>query len=146
MIEPIEEARRPEGAQEPDNGARPSTCRMFRLRRDAAGFSAGDLLLVTTDAVPEGGEFVIDWHGRLCRHGGGPVRGVIVGVVRGGAAARAAAARVRVGRAEVARARPRPAARRVQKCAAADGEAPEERARPHPEVVHRDGDHRVPDC
>ena len=54
----------------------------------------GDLLLVVTDAVPEGGEFVIDWHGRLGRHGGGPVRGVVVGVVRGGAAARAAAKRV----------------------------------------------------
>ncbi|MHC4955299.1 MAG: hypothetical protein ACYTGZ_15705 [Planctomycetota bacterium] len=69
---------------------------MFRMRRDKAGLAKGDLLMVVPaavsggavpgGAVPEGGEFVIDLEGRVCRHdaslGGGPVMGVIVGVVR----------------------------------------------------------------
>jgi hypothetical protein len=57
-------------------------CRVFRLQRDKVGLSKGDLLMVVADAIPEGGEFVIDLEGRVCRHGGGPVMGVIVGVVR----------------------------------------------------------------
>jgi len=59
-------------------------CRVFRLQRNKAGLSKGDLLMVVPDAIPEGGEYVIDLEGRVCRHGGGPVLGVIVGVVRGG--------------------------------------------------------------
>lgn len=61
-----------------------SGCRMVRLRRAAAGFHRGDLLLVVPGAEPEGGEFVIELDGRVGRHGGGPVWGVIVGVVRRG--------------------------------------------------------------
>ena len=56
--------------------------RMFRLRRNAAGLVRGDLLYVVPGAVPEGGEFVIDPEFRLGRHGGGPVWGVVVGMVR----------------------------------------------------------------
>ena len=59
-------------------------CRVFRLQRDKAGLSKGDLLMVVPDAIPEGGEYVIDLQGRVCRHGGGPVMGVIVGIVKGG--------------------------------------------------------------
>ena len=59
-----------------------SALRTFRLRRDAAGLSRGDLLYVVPGAVPEGGEFVIDLQFRVGRHGGGPVFGVIVGVLR----------------------------------------------------------------
>jgi hypothetical protein len=55
---------------------------MFRLRRNAAGLDRGDLLYVVPGAVPEGGEFVIDPEFRLGRHGGGPVWGVVVGMVR----------------------------------------------------------------
>jgi len=65
-----------------------SGCRMFRLRRALAGFLPGDLLIVAPGVEPEGGEFVIDLEGRFGRHGGGPVQGVVVGVVRKGAAAR----------------------------------------------------------
>ncbi|MHC4937758.1 MAG: hypothetical protein ACYTHK_02160 [Planctomycetota bacterium] len=61
----------------PDEG-----CRTFRLRRNAAGLRRGDLLFVIPGARPEGGEFVIDPHFRLGRHGGGPVWGVVVGMVR----------------------------------------------------------------
>ncbi|MHC4847223.1 MAG: hypothetical protein ACYTEG_02080 [Planctomycetota bacterium] len=57
-------------------------CRTFRLRRNAAGLARGDLLFVIPGAQPEGGEFVIDHHFRLGRHGGGPVFGVVVGMVR----------------------------------------------------------------
>jgi len=57
-------------------------CRVFRMQRDKVGLSKGDLLMVVPDAIPEGGEYVIDLNGRVCRHGGGPVLGVIVGVVR----------------------------------------------------------------
>ena len=57
-------------------------CRVFRMQRDKGSFSRGDLLMVAPDAVPEGGEFVIDLEGRVARHGGGPVLGVVVGVVR----------------------------------------------------------------
>ena len=61
-----------------------SGCRMLRLRRRTAGFAPGDLLLVVPGAEPEGGEWVIDMKGRLGRHGGGPVWGIVVGVVRRG--------------------------------------------------------------
>lgn len=57
-------------------------CRVYRLRRAAAGFASGDLLFVVPGLTPEGGEFVIDVEGRFGRHGGGPVFGVVVGVVR----------------------------------------------------------------
>jgi hypothetical protein len=57
-------------------------CRMFRMQRDKGQFSRGDLLMVVPDAVPEGGEYVIDLEGRVGRHGGGPVLGVVVGIVR----------------------------------------------------------------
>jgi len=57
-------------------------CRTFRLRRDAAGLRRGDLVFVVPGARPEGGEFVIDHQFRLGRHGGGPVWGVVVGMVR----------------------------------------------------------------
>jgi len=57
-------------------------CRVFRMQRDKGTFSRGDLLMVVPDAVPEGGEYVIDLEGRVGRHGGGPVLGVVVGVVR----------------------------------------------------------------
>jgi hypothetical protein len=67
-----------------------SGCRMLRLRRGAAGFRPGDLLLVVPGAEPEGGEWVIDLKGRLGRHGGGPVWGIVVGVVRQGPEARSA--------------------------------------------------------
>ena len=81
----VEEMRVSEGvpARVPEGG-----CRTFRLRRDAAGLSRGDLLLVIPGARPEGGEFVIDHHFRLGRHGGGPVWGVVVGMVRGANARR----------------------------------------------------------
>ena len=59
-----------------------SGCRMFRLTRRAAGFEIGDLLLVAPGTEPEGGELVIDLRGRVGRHGGGPVLGVVVGAVR----------------------------------------------------------------
>jgi hypothetical protein len=58
------------------------SCRTFRLRRDAAGLERGDLVIVIPGARPEGGEFIIDHHFRLGRHGGGPVWGVVVGMVR----------------------------------------------------------------
>ena len=68
---------------EPDLGADwESRCRTFRLRRDAAGLERGDVVIVIPGARPEGGEFVIDHHFRLGRHGGGPVWGVVVGMVR----------------------------------------------------------------
>ena len=76
----VEELRVSEGVPE---GVPEGCCRTFRLRRDAAGLSRGDLLLVIPGAQPEGGEFVIDHHFRLGRHGGGPVWGVVVGMVRG---------------------------------------------------------------
>ena len=57
-------------------------CRVFRMQRDKGSFSRGDLLMVVPDAVPEGGEYVIDLEGRVGRHGGGPVLGVVVGIVR----------------------------------------------------------------
>jgi len=57
-------------------------CRVVRVRRSAAGFACGDLLFVALDEPPEGGEVVIDLQGRLGRHGGGPVWGVVVGAVR----------------------------------------------------------------
>lgn len=66
--------------------ARGNGCRVFRVRRAAAGFSPGDLLLVAPDAEPEGGELVVFLDGRVGRHGGGPVRGVVVGAIRRGAA------------------------------------------------------------
>jgi hypothetical protein len=56
--------------------------RTFRVERPTAGFRTGDLLFVVPGMTPEGGEFVIDLHGRLGRHGGGPVWGVVVGAVR----------------------------------------------------------------
>lgn len=61
-------------------------CRVFRLRRDKVGLSKGDLLMVVPGAVPEGGEFVVDLEGRVGRYaggrsGGGPVWGVVVGVI-----------------------------------------------------------------
>ena len=58
-------------------------CRVFRMQRDKGSFSRGDLLMVAPDTVPEGGEYVIDLEGRVGRHGGGPVIGVVVGIVRG---------------------------------------------------------------
>ena len=61
-------------------------CRMFRMRRPAAGLERDDLLIVATGVIPEGGELVVDLEGRVGRHGGGPVWGVIVGVVKHGAA------------------------------------------------------------
>jgi hypothetical protein len=61
--------------------------RFVRLSRAGAGLAAGDLLLVRPGAVPEGGEIVIDLHGRVGRHGGGPVWGVVVGAIRSGRAA-----------------------------------------------------------
>ena len=77
ITEQIEEQRRV-----PCGVLRGGGCRVFRLQRDKAGLSKGDLLMVAPDAIPEGGEYVIDLEGRVCRHGGGPVLGVIVGVVR----------------------------------------------------------------
>ena len=65
-----------------DGVLRGSGCRIFRLRRDKAGLAKGDLLMVVPGAIPEGGEFVVDLKGRVGRHGGGPVMGVIVGVVK----------------------------------------------------------------
>jgi hypothetical protein len=56
--------------------------RVFRVERPTAGFRAGDLLFVVPGMTPEGGEYVIDLYGRLGRHGGGPVTGVVVGAVR----------------------------------------------------------------
>ena len=56
--------------------------RVVRLKRAVLGFEPSDLLLVDPDLTPEGGELVIDLRGRIGRHGGGPVRGVIVGAVR----------------------------------------------------------------
>jgi hypothetical protein len=61
-----------------------SGCRAFRLERAMAGFRRGDVLLVAPGVEPEGGELVVDLEGRLGRHGGGPVLGVVVGVVRRG--------------------------------------------------------------
>jgi len=101
VIEP--DAPRPRGAEhedrdlavvadtEPEPGPallEGSGCRMVRLRRAMAGFLPGDLLIVAPGVEPEGGEFVIDLEGRFGRHGGGLVQGVVVGVVRKGAAAR----------------------------------------------------------
>ncbi|MFQ5845139.1 MAG: hypothetical protein ACE5JG_09155 [Planctomycetota bacterium] len=63
-------------------------CRAFRLDRAAAGFRRGDVLLVAPGVEPEGGELVVDLEGKLGRHGGGPVLGVVVGVVRRGRGAR----------------------------------------------------------
>jgi len=74
----VDESRVKEPGAADDGGA----CRTFRLRRDAAGLARGDLLFVIPGAVPEGGEFVIDHQFRLGRHGGGPVWGVVVGMVR----------------------------------------------------------------
>ena len=54
---------------------------MFRMQRSKGELSRGDLLMVATDAVPEGGEYVIDLQGRVCKHGGGPVMGVVVGLL-----------------------------------------------------------------
>jgi hypothetical protein len=71
----VEEVR-----EKPERSER--SVRMFRLRRNAAGLSRGDLLYVVPGAIPEGGEFVIDDEFRLGRHGGGPVWGVVVGMVR----------------------------------------------------------------
>lgn len=65
-----------------------SGCRAFRVRRAVAGFAEGDLLLVVPGAEPEGGEWVVDLQGRLARHGGGPVYGIVVGVVRQGPGSR----------------------------------------------------------
>ena len=65
-----------------------SGCRVYRLKRTAAGFREGDILLVLPGAEPEGGEIIIDLEGRLGRHGGGPVAGVVVGAVRRGKGAR----------------------------------------------------------
>jgi len=79
MLEPVEDVPAP---------LRGSGCRVFRLARAAGGFSAGDLLLVAPGEEPEGGEWVVDLSGRVVRHGGGPVLGVVVGVVRRGAGAR----------------------------------------------------------
>ncbi len=61
--------------------------RMFRLRRNAAGLARGDVLYVVPGAKPEGGEFVIDSEFRLGRsvtggECGGPVWGVVVGMIR----------------------------------------------------------------
>ena len=56
--------------------------RFLRLHRPGAGFAPGDLVLVRRGAIPEGGEIVIDLHGRVGRHGGGPVWGVVVGAIR----------------------------------------------------------------
>ena len=57
-------------------------CCMFRLRRAAAGFAKGDCLCVVRGQQPEGGELVVDLEGRVGRHGGGPVYGIVVGAVR----------------------------------------------------------------
>lgn len=65
-----------------------SGCRMLRLKRAVAGLAPGDLLLVAPGVEPEGGELVVDGRGRVGRHGGGPVLGVIVGIVRRGVRAR----------------------------------------------------------
>jgi hypothetical protein len=70
------------GRDAPTQRRRERRCRTFRLRRDAAGLERGDLVIVIPGARPEGGEFVIDHHFRLGRHGGGPVWGVVVGMVR----------------------------------------------------------------
>ena len=56
--------------------------RVVCLKRAALGFEPRDLLLVDPAIEPEGGELVIDSRGRVARHGGGPVRGVIVGAIR----------------------------------------------------------------
>lgn len=61
-------------------GGRP--CKTLVLRRPVLGFDAGDLLLVVPGAEAEGGELVVDSSGRVGRHGGGPIWGVIVGAVR----------------------------------------------------------------
>jgi len=71
-----------EQVQSPPALIQGSGCRMVRLRKKTAGFLPGDLLMVAPGAEPEGGEWVIDLNGRLGRHGGGPVWGVVVGVVR----------------------------------------------------------------
>jgi len=76
------EAGQVEAVQEEPAVLRGSGCRMVRLRQPAAGFAAGDLLLVAPDAEAQGGELVVDLQGRVCRHGGGAVWGVIVGAVR----------------------------------------------------------------
>jgi len=57
--------------------------RVFEVRRPVAGFRPGDLLYVVDDVEPEGGELVIDRHGRVGRHGGGPVLGIVVAALRG---------------------------------------------------------------
>ena len=61
---------------------REAGCMMLALRRSVLGFAPGDLLLVVPEATAEGGELVVDLHGRVGRHGGGPILGVIVGAVR----------------------------------------------------------------
>ena len=60
--------------------------RLLRLQRSVgvfgAAFQRGDVLVVMPGARPEGGEIVIDMDGRVGRHGGGPVWGIVVGAVR----------------------------------------------------------------
>ena len=79
-------AHRPRTVEEVREPAADRGCRTFRLRRDVAGLRCGDIVFVLPGARPEGGEFVVDHHFRLGRHGGdpvwGPVWGVVVGMVR----------------------------------------------------------------
>ncbi len=88
VSEPAGEAEMEQVTSEMPPLLKGSGCRMVRLRRAAAGFARGDLLLVVPGIDPEGGEFVIDMLGRLGRHGGGPVWGVVVGAVRRGTGGR----------------------------------------------------------
>jgi hypothetical protein len=69
----VEEVRAPDGAH---------GFRVFQVSRTVAGFGRGDLLFVVPRSEPEGGELVVDLEGRLCRHGGGRVLGVVVGALR----------------------------------------------------------------